>query len=146
MFIDSRMSHAYSILNSSSSPTSGSTCPSFTCVRVLRFPQQWLRRSVFPSKWCHVVLVKTYKYFREICNIHPPWWWRQQVTMKWWYIYIPDHMTSHPVKTVTLTLIYILFKSYIKMSSIGYLVFFISQIFTSESQRRIVMCYCFQHC
>jgi len=62
------------------------------------------------------------------------------------YIYMPDHMTSHPVKTVTLTFIYILFKSYIKMSSIGYLVFFSSQIFTSGSQRRIVTCYCFQHC
>jgi len=50
------------------------------------------------------------------------------------------------MKTVTLTFIYILFKSYTKMSSIGYLVFFTSQIFMSGSERRTVMCYCFQHC
>jgi hypothetical protein len=53
--------------------------------------------------------------------------------MKWWFIYVPDHMTSHPMKTVTLTFIYILFKPYIKMSSMGYLIFFISQIFMSGS-------------
>ena len=60
--------------------------------------------------------------------------------------YVPDHMTSCPVKTVTLTFIYILFKSYIKMCSNGYLVFFISQTFMSGSQRTTVMCYSFQHC
>jgi hypothetical protein len=140
------MSHAYSILNTSISPTSGSTCKIIYLCMSSEIPTTVTTKITASQKVMSCRAGKNITHFREICNIHLLWWWRQQVTMKWTYIYVPDHMTSRPTKTVTLTFIYILFKSYIKMSSIGYLVFFISQKFMSGSQRRIFMCYCFQHC
>jgi len=141
MFIDSNMSHAYSILNSSFSPTSGSTCQIIYLCMSSEVPTAVTMKISVSQKVMSCRTGKNINIFHRNLK-HSSSLMMKAASYHEMVIYIctrPYDMTSRPMKTVTLTFIYILFKSYTKMSSIGYLVFFTSQIFMSGSQRRIVV-------